>query len=323
MAKHKEKPKLEYNLPHKNRKHKNASVTRRAYTYDGRGNLTGEEESGELLHGYEYGAINRLTRAHNSRGEGRDGLQELHYYLQDELGSPLRVSTTEGYLTYGYDEFGNDLGEELEKAGIPSSYTRQGEGQPFGYTGYRYDDISGTYFAQAREYQPESGRFVEKDADYFIKFDKIVSLNQYIYCNENPINYIDWSGNDSYVFYDPLEFEKQAMDEKERLEKCYGDTVNLIPIDSNEELKEIWNQEVVEEKSIDEISLLFHGQPHALIINEATNSVFTTNESGKTNRGTKAIYIGELEVSMMIGGRDAEILYSILTEGYKEECCGN
>lgn len=31
------------------------------------------------------------------------------------------------------------------------------------------------------------------------------------------------------------------MDEKERLEKCYGDTVNLIPIDSNEELKEIWN----------------------------------------------------------------------------------
>lgn len=109
MAKHKEKPKLKYNLPHKNRKHKNVSVTRRAYTYDGRGNLTGEEENGELLHGYEYGAINRLTRAHNSRGEGRDGLQELHYYLQDELGSPLRVSTTEGYLTYGYDEFGNDL----------------------------------------------------------------------------------------------------------------------------------------------------------------------------------------------------------------------
>lgn len=34
------------------------------------------------------------------------------------------------------------------------------------------------------------------------------------------------------------------------------------------------------------------------------------------------IYKGELEVSMMIGGRGAEILYSILTEGYKEECCG-
>lgn len=71
MAKHKEKPKLEYNLPHKNRKHKNASVTRRAYTYDGRGNLTGEEENGELLHGYEYGAITALQEPITA--EGKEG----------------------------------------------------------------------------------------------------------------------------------------------------------------------------------------------------------------------------------------------------------
>jgi len=35
--------------------------------------------------------------------------------------------------------------------------------QPFGYTRYRYDDISGTYFAQTREYQPEIGRFTAED----------------------------------------------------------------------------------------------------------------------------------------------------------------
>lgn len=56
------------------------------------------------------------------------GRSILHYYLQDELGSPLRVS--------GYD----------------TPYSRQGKEQPFSYTGYRHDEVSGTYFAKAREY---------------------------------------------------------------------------------------------------------------------------------------------------------------------------
>ena len=58
--------------------------------------------------------------------------------MQDELGSPLRVSgyrEKEGsfigrseYLTYGYDEFGNDFGKELNEAdmlpvpGVTSDY---------------------------------------------------------------------------------------------------------------------------------------------------------------------------------------------------------
>ncbi len=238
-------------------------LVRRNYSYDGRGNLIHEEEKGELLHGYEYGAMNRLTRAYNSTGEeafyfynglgqragrevkgeketylldltrsyhnllsiqgkdrkqtfywdgnvtamedGSDGLQELHYYLQDELGSPLRVSgyatdtkEVDGYLTYGYDEFGNDLGRELEKAGIPSPYTRQGEGQPFGYTGYRYDNISNTYFAQAREYQPESGRFTAEDV---IKGNGAapVTLNQYGYCLNNALRYVDLNGKNPLI----------------------------------------------------------------------------------------------------------------------------
>ncbi len=132
--------------------------------------------------------------------DGSDGLQELHYYLQDELGSPLRVSgyatdtkEVDGYLTYGYDEFGNDLGKELEKAGIPNPYVGQGEDQPFGYTGYRYDNISSTYFAQAREYQPESGRFTAEDV---IKGNGAapITLNQYGYCLNMPLKYMDYTG---------------------------------------------------------------------------------------------------------------------------------
>ena len=241
------------------------------FTYDHRGNLTGEMEGGTLLHGYAYGAMNRISRAWNGRDEEasyfynglgqrigreyreggrtlrnryfldqtrsyhnllgieREGVVQtfhydgnvaamedketgIHYYLQDELGSPLRVSgygkragAGEGtenraenhaapdYLTYGYDEFGKDLYRELEESGIPSPYDRQEKEQPFGYTGYRYDDISGTYFAQAREYQPENGRFTAEDV---VKGNGAVpeTLNRYGYCWGNPVGLVDNDG---------------------------------------------------------------------------------------------------------------------------------
>ncbi|MBD5456176.1 MAG: hypothetical protein HDR23_06845 [Lachnospiraceae bacterium] len=64
-----------------------------------------------------------------------------HYYLQDELGSPLRISgygagketadIRNEYLTYGYDEFGNDLYKELEEAGIPCPLWQAGRRAAF------------------------------------------------------------------------------------------------------------------------------------------------------------------------------------------------
>ena len=125
--------------------------------------------------------------------------------MQDELGSQLRVSGfgaeagalsgRSSYLCYGYDEFGNDLGRELEGAGMPNPYAGQGGEQPFGYTGYRYDGISGTYFAQAREYRTENGRFVSEDV---INGSGIVpnTLNHYSYCWNNSLILIDRNGKE-------------------------------------------------------------------------------------------------------------------------------
>ena len=239
------------------------------YHYDNRGNMVREETGGKLIHGYEYGAMNRLAKAwddkgqealyrynglgqrtgkavngrdedylldltkpyHNLLGINREGSEQnfyfdwnvvimeekrkgangfgrrafagLHYYMQDELGSPLRVSgfgAEEGavsgrssYLSYGYDEFGNDLGRELDEAGIPDPYDRQGREQSFGYTGYRYDEISGTYFAQAREYQIGNGRFTAED---LVKGNgaELGTLNRYGYCLQNPNKYVDLDG---------------------------------------------------------------------------------------------------------------------------------
>ncbi|RGQ56604.1 RHS repeat protein, partial [Mediterraneibacter gnavus] len=55
-----------------------------------------------------------------------------NYYLQDELGSSLRIEDSAGNLreSYGYGAFGEDL------------YQNQGKKQPFGYTGYQRDEIA-------------------------------------------------------------------------------------------------------------------------------------------------------------------------------------
>lgn len=39
-------------------------------------------------------------------------------------------------------------------------YGNQGKGQPFEYIGYQHDTVAGTYFAQAREYRADVGRFL-------------------------------------------------------------------------------------------------------------------------------------------------------------------
>ena len=223
----------------------------KTYTYDKRGNLTGEYQDGDLLHGYAFNSMNRLEKAWDSEGTEAEyfynalgqrtarstaeeteeylldltkpyhNLLERHkgkhrqtfywdmnvsamenenrtiqYYLQDELGSPLRVLYRSGSgAAYEYDEFGADLYDPEKKPGAGRQYSRQGEHQPFGFTGYRYDDIGGTYFAQAWEYQPGEGRFTAED---ILRGRNTIpkTLNRYGYCWGNPIQYVDVNGRD-------------------------------------------------------------------------------------------------------------------------------
>ena len=114
-------------------------------------------------------------------GEGKE-----FTYLQDELGSVIRLLEVgnEGQTVYGYNEFGED------------TYNTQGKIQPFGYTGYRYDNVADTYFAQAREYVVVVGRFAGEDKDWFTRFMIPQSINLYSYCVSNPLTYVDKTGFD-------------------------------------------------------------------------------------------------------------------------------
>ena len=112
----------------------------------------------------------------------REG-ERVSAYLQDELGSPVRLTELRSgrQTLYGYDEFGADL------------FGNQGETQPFGYTGYQPDRTAGTSYAQAREYLPWAGRFAGRD---LIKgFAELpFTLNEYGYCWNNSIGYVDRDG---------------------------------------------------------------------------------------------------------------------------------
>ena len=149
------------------------------YQYHGLGHRVGKEISldpTEQLSGQGQKLDSRidylidLTREyHNLLEKTEDGISQTYfwdgnvaafeesgkrsYYLQDELGSPLRIEDENGVTreTYGYGAFGENL------------YGNQGVLQVFGYTGYQRDNVAGTYYAQAREYQAEVGRFTSED----------------------------------------------------------------------------------------------------------------------------------------------------------------
>ena len=110
-------------------------------------------------------------------------ISNVDYYLQDELGSPIRLLDEDGILreSYGYDEFGSDL------------YGNQGQVQPFGYTGYQHDSVAGTYFAQAREYVPNRGRFISQDIIVGM-INAPFTMNRYTYCFNNSMGLADLDG---------------------------------------------------------------------------------------------------------------------------------
>lgn len=118
------------------------------------------------------------------------------YYQQDELGSTMYMTGTDGmaYNPYAYDPFGNLLDPQSGKTRSGRrDYTKDGNLiQPFAFTGYREEE-NGHYFAQARSYDPASGRFTGED-----KVSGLVvrpeSFNRYVYCNNDPTIYVDFNG---------------------------------------------------------------------------------------------------------------------------------
>ena len=119
-----------------------------------------------------------------------------YYYLQDELGSPMYLTGTDGVAvsSYAFDDFGRNINPRTGKQ-RKYEYTTNGNIiQPFAFTGYQEDEISGLKYAQARFYDATTGRFQSEDnVKGFI--DSPITINRYDYCWNNPIGIVDRDGN--------------------------------------------------------------------------------------------------------------------------------
>ena len=113
----------------------------------------------------------------------REGLG-TRYYLYDGHMSVRQLVDESGVVTdtYTYDAFGNQ---------IAGDGTTPNE---FRYAGEQYDANSGFYYLRARYYDPGVGRFTSMDTWEGFNFDPS-SLHKYNYCQNDPVNHRDPSGN--------------------------------------------------------------------------------------------------------------------------------
>jgi len=196
---------------------------RYGYSYDGMGRLLSITRNGELLQQNEYNGlgarVSAFTKTNGAltvpvrynvdytdeyrrilmekggrertylwQGNSLCGIpEEESYVLTDALNTPIRLLDGNGSTlnTYRYNEFGvlEDKKEEPEF--------------PFGFTGYPIENAVNLYYANAREYDGESGRFLSKDQNYYMDLKDPNTLNLYQYGKGNPLKYVDYSGHKS------------------------------------------------------------------------------------------------------------------------------
>ena len=121
------------------------------------------------------------------------------YYIQDELGSPMYMTGTDGAVvsSYAFDDFGRNIDPftgNIRNNNSKHAYTKQGNIiQPFAFTGYQEDEVSGLKFAQARFYSTDNGRFVGED-QFPGLLTSASTLNKFLYCENSPIDFVDNNG---------------------------------------------------------------------------------------------------------------------------------
>jgi len=169
-----------------------------AYVYDDYGNRTKKTVNNADINYYINNGITVLNELDNAgnvtktivKGVGQIGEIDkdgnIFYTHQDALGSTILVTNQFGAVVqqYEYDPFGQIIGQAGLNDTSDTNYT---------YTNQEWDTESELYYYNARYYNPALGRFISRDTVLGQDGD-ILSRNLYIYVKNNPLKYVDPSG---------------------------------------------------------------------------------------------------------------------------------
>ena len=92
------------------------------------------------------------------------------------------------FVSYTYDAWGN-FTTTYHNGGASTTAVNN----PFRYRGYYYDSETGLYYLNSRYYDPIAGRFISADS-YVSTGQGLIGYNMYAYCNNNPVNMVDFEG---------------------------------------------------------------------------------------------------------------------------------
>ncbi|MDY6950914.1 MAG: RHS repeat-associated core domain-containing protein [Thermodesulfobacteriota bacterium] len=118
---------------------------------------------------------------------------DVYYFHKDHLGSSTLLTNASGTVveTTEYMPFG---GDKTHSGALEANYK---------YTDHEYDVETGLYNYRARLYDPIIATFITPDSIVPHPSDPQM-LNRYAYCRNNPIKYVDPSGNYPYTYDDVM-----------------------------------------------------------------------------------------------------------------------
>ena len=116
---------------------------------------------------------------------------ETYWYEKNLQGDIVAIYSNDGVklISYIYDAWGS-FTTTYHNGGASTTAAKN----PFKYRGYYYDSDLGLYYLQSRYYDPVTGRFINADG-YVSTGQGLIGHNMYAYCNNNPVMFVDPSGN--------------------------------------------------------------------------------------------------------------------------------
>ena len=121
-----------------------------------------------------------------------------YYYKLNSRGDVIGLYKANGTLQYKYeyDVWGNILSVKNASGVEVTSSPNIANLQSLKYRGYVYDYESGLYYFQSRYFDPVTHRFL--NADGLVSTGTgILGYNMFAYCENNPVNYCDLSGDET------------------------------------------------------------------------------------------------------------------------------